>query len=94
MNKQLLKILVTGKCIKVVSSKKELLTIGEAMVKCASEGSRLVQLDSCDSINSLAEVAYKRFLERGTTYFIGIHTFQDPDGAMYRNFDDQTVFDS
>jgi len=39
-----------GKCLKVVHSATQSVTIGQAMVVCASEQARLVSIKTCDQV--------------------------------------------
>jgi len=44
-------IVGVGKCLKVVHQTRVNVTIGQAMVACASEQARLVALQSCDQVS-------------------------------------------
>lgn len=69
-------------------------TLGEATLQCSLQNGRLLSSNNCnDTINLINEVN-QTFAMPGQTYFVGTFSFHKANGAIYRNWNDLTVYNS
>ena len=83
-----------GKCLKVVNSDTGAVTLGQALMSCSADKSRLVMQDSCVELTQLMRLIYNQMLKKDQTYFIGMFAFEDPEGKSFRNYDEQNIINS
>ncbi len=80
--------------MKVVNSDPDPVTLGDALMACSADKSRLIQPTNCDEIKRLMTKINQEKLKNGQTYFVGLFAFDDASEKSYRNWDNQNILDS
>ena len=83
-----------GKCLKVVHSNNQTVTIGQSMMACSAEQARLVPIKSCSQMNLLVQGVYDQFQLLKQAYFVGLTYLSNAAGVSKRNWEPAKFMDS
>lgn len=87
-------ILGVGKCLKVVHSNNQMVTIGQAMMACSAEQARLVPIKTCNQMTQLVQGIYDQYQLPKQAYFVGLTYYANATGVSKRNWESAKYMDS
>lgn len=86
--------IAVSKCLKVVNSTVQPVSLGDALVACSIDTARLVALQSCSQMNDMVAGIFNQVLSPNQSYFVGLSTYSNASGITKRNWEQLAAMDS
>lgn len=89
-----IKYLGVAKCLKVVHSNTQSVTIGQAMVACSADQARLVPIKTCDQMTLMVQGIFDQYQVPSQAYFVGLAYYSNATAISKRNWEAAKYMDS